>query len=125
MSDEFILSMELKCPFCQNHLWQDGHRYIQDVGWSYKNHCSSIACMINNDVPRYVCRVDTKGNLCYEEYALGKFYVKVNHPPGMSFIYKLEHSVLLGEIEIERPLWLNFTNFEATLDKLQTLVIFS
>lgn len=94
---------------------------IDDLFYDYR--CFSIACMVNNDFPRYICGTDFKGNICWQEYALGGFYAKVNDYG--TRIYQLHSSMLVDEVKIPKPLWLNSTNSEWLLDKLKLWVTFS
>lgn len=116
-----------KCPFCQQPLYDDGVRHMsgkyEEDGEYYKYFCSSIKCMVNNDFPRYVDTMDCNGNIVEQEYALGTYYVKVGQDN--SRIYRLEVCMLHDEVTIARPIWLNSTNLDQTLDKLKLLVIFS
>jgi hypothetical protein len=75
--------------------------------------------MVNNDFPRYICGTDREGNVCWQEYATGRFYVKVSDKG--TRIYKLIACLLEDGIETDEALWLNPINFEATLDKVRGL----
>lgn len=85
----------------------------------HQNKCFSISCMVNNDFPRYICGTDKEGNMCWQEYALGKFYVKVSDSG--TRIYELVSCMLNDEVKVPYPLWLNHINSEETLDKLRGL----
>jgi len=85
--------------------------------------CTNESCQIEFQLPRYVAMVDYDGNYAVQEYALGKFYVKV-FPTG-TIIYKLSDYELINGIRIPRAIWLNPTNTAATLDKLGLCVTFS
>jgi hypothetical protein len=114
----------MNCPFCENELYKEGHKYIGNDGWYSKYTCSSIACMVNNDFPRYKILVSELDHSIEEqEYAIEDFYVKVSEHG--SHIYKLISCMLNDEVSIARPIWLNPTNFEETLDKLKIMVMFS
>ena len=78
-----------------------------------------IECMVNNDFPRYVCGTDTLNKLCWEEYALGHLYIKVND--NGTIIYKLISCMLVEEVKIPQALWFNPINSDADLDKLAAL----
>lgn len=114
----------MNCPFCQKELYQDGHEYIGNYGWYFKYSCNSIACMVNNDFPRYKLVVkESDSSISEQEYALGDFYVKVDLVN--TRIYKLVSCMLSGEVNIARALWLNPTNLDNMLDKLKLMVTFS
>lgn len=89
----------------------------------FKYCCTSIACMVNNDFPRYIEIVDVNGHIVKQEYAVGNFYVKVGED--ISLVYKLISCMLQDEVKIARALWLNPENSEQTLDKLKMLITFS
>jgi hypothetical protein len=116
-----------KCPFCQQDLYDNGLRRIigthEEDGEYYSYSCNSINCMVNNDFPRYVDTIDCNGNIFEQEYALDTYYVKVGR--NSSRIYQLHAAMLVDEVAIARPIWLNVTNFDQTLDKLKLWVIFS
>ncbi len=75
--------------------------------------------MVNNDFPRYRCGTDKEDELCWQEYALGGFYVKVSSEG--SRIFQLSSCILLQEVMIPQPLWLNPANLSADLDRLAAL----
>lgn len=75
--------------------------------------------MVNNDFPRYLCAVDKQDQLCWEEYALGGFYVKVSSEG--SRIFRLTSCLLNKEVMLPESLWLNPTNLGAALDRLAGL----
>ncbi len=104
----------MNCLFCHQELWKDDRK---DSGFKYS--CTSIACMVNNDFPRYICEINKEDKMCWQEYALGNFYVKVGDN-GTS-IYKLVACLLEDEVKVPQPLWLNPINSERTLDKLRGL----
>ena len=110
----------MNCPFCQLEMWTEERKKLD---FFYQYSCNSINCMVNNDFPRYLCGTDKDDNVCWQEYALGDFYVKVSDYG--SLIYKLTSCMLEDEVKISRPLWLNPTNFDHTLDKLKLMVTFS
>ena len=110
----------MNCLFCQQEMWTDEHKKLD---FFYRYSCNSIACMVNSDFPRYICSTDKDGAICWQEYALGNFYVKVSDNGRL--IYKLISCMLDGEVKIARPLWLNPTNLDYTLDKLKLMVTFS
>jgi len=110
----------MNCLFCKQDM-NVGERTKLDFFYRYT--CYSIECMVNNDFPRYICGTDKEGSVCWQEYALGSFYVKVSD--NGCLIYRLESCMLTNEIKIARPLWLNPTNFDHTLDKLKLMVTFS
>lgn len=116
-----------RCPFCQQEMYNDGIKFMpgtyEEDGEFHKYFCSSIACMVNNDFPRYVDVLDCNGNIVEQEYALGNYYVKVGR--NNSRIYRLEVCMLHDEVSIGRSVWLNPTNLDQTLDKLKMWVIFS
>jgi hypothetical protein len=116
-----------KCPFCQQDLYDNGLKRVigtyEEDGEFYTYCCTSIKCMVNNDFPRYIDTIDCNGNIVEQEYALGNYYVKVGW--GTSRIYHLVACMLRDEVTIARPVWLNSTNFDQTLDKLKLWVIFS
>jgi hypothetical protein len=85
----------------------------------YQNKCFSIKCMVNNDFPRYICGTDKDDNICWQEYAAGQFYVKVSDEG--TRVYRLISCMLTEDIKVPEALWLNPTNFDATLDKVQGL----
>lgn len=75
--------------------------------------------MVNNDFPRYLCGTDRDSRLCWEEYALGGFYVKVSSEG--SRLFKLTSCILDDEVMLPEPLWLNPTNLSSALDRLAAL----
>lgn len=86
----------------------------------FRNHsCNNLNCMVNNDFPRYICGLDKQDGLCWEEYALGSFYVKVSSEG--SRIYRLNSCILLKEVKLPEPLWLNTANLRYSLDRLAAL----
>lgn len=114
----------MNCLFCQQELYSDGLRWYfgtQSVEGTerYKYSCSSIACMVHNDFPRYICETDKDGNICWQEYAAGHVYVKVSDAG--SKLYRLVSCMLTEDVQVPEALWLNSTNFEATLDKVRGL----
>lgn len=106
----------MNCLFCQQEMWTDEDR-TSDLIIKYS--CTSIKCMVNNDFPRYICGTDKENNICFQEYAIGKFYIKVNDY-GTS-IYELIACMLDDEVKVPQSLWLNSTNSERLLDKLRGL----
>jgi hypothetical protein len=112
----------MKCPFCQEKLWQDGYQKLGIAGWQFDYSCNSISCMINNDFPRYKCSIGPD-KMYNQEYGLGTFYVKVDTTG--STIYLLKGYMLVDGVSLPRPFWLNFTNMAETLDKLKLIAIFS
>jgi len=111
----------MNCLFCQQEMHKEPKVPIDDLFYDYR--CFSIACMVNNDFPRYICGTDSGGKICWQEYALGGFYAKVSDM-GTS-IYGLRSAMLVDEVRIDRPLWINSTNLDWTLDKLKLLITFS
>lgn len=113
--------MEMNCPFCQDIMYENDRRLI--TGQVVKKYaCHNDSCAVNNDISRYhFSTID--GKIYKEEYALGNFYVKVFLEG--SYIYRLNHCFLEGEISVPRPLWLNVTNTAETLDKLKLMATFS
>jgi len=103
----------MNCLFCQQEMWVDNYQVIKTIS------CNSIDCMVNNDFSRYRCGTDTLDKLCWQEYALGHLYVKVNDN-GTS-IYRLVSCMLVEEVKVPQALWLNPINLEATLDRLTGL----
>jgi hypothetical protein len=91
----------------------------EEDGKFHKYSCRSIACMVNNDFPRYLDVRTYNGKIIEQEYATGSFYAKVF--PDQTKIYRLMSCMLVDEVKIEQPLWLNSINFENTLDKVQGL----
>lgn len=81
--------------------------------------CNNLNCMVNNDFPRYLCATDKDDKLCWEEYALGGFYVKVSSQG--SRIFELTSCVLNKEVVLPESLWLNPINLGSALDKLAAL----
>lgn len=106
----------MNCLFCKQEMWTEESG--PDLLF-YQNKCFSIACMVNNDFPRYICGTDREGNICWQEYASGRFYVKVSDTG--TRIYRLLSYLLEDGVETSETLWLNPTNFEATLDKVRGL----
>lgn len=111
----------MNCLFCQQEMSCD--KKVNDESLFYDYRCFSIQCMVNNDFPRYICGTDREGNICWQEYALGNFYAKVSDFG--SHIYQLRSAMLVDEVKVSRPFWLNSTNFEQVLDKLKLCVTFS
>ncbi len=106
----------MNCLFCHQEMWSEDKKSCDLI---LKYSCTSISCMVNNDFPRYMCGTDSEGKMCWQEYALGKFYVKVNDY-GTS-IYKLIACMLDDEVKVPQSLWLNPINSEQTLDRLRGL----
>jgi len=111
----------MNCLFCNQEMWND--ESTKQPMLFIHNSCNSLTCMVNMDFPRYICGTDKDGNVCYQEYAIGDFYVKVSDVG--SRIYKLISCMLEDEIKIERPMWIDATNLDWTLDKLKLWAIFS
>lgn len=111
----------MNCLFCNQEMYTDKKISGDDIFNDYR--CFSITCMVNNDFPRYICGTDSSDKICWQEYALGNFYAKVSDFG--TRIYKLRSSMLMDEVKIARPLWLNSTNSEWLLDKLKLWVTFS
>ncbi len=108
----------MKCLFCGQDMWTE----TQSTGpymlfADYR--CFSIQCMINNDFPRYICLTDKDGNLCSQEYSGHNFYAKVSDQG--TTIYRLRSAMLTEDVKVPEALWINPTNFEEALDKLQGL----
>jgi hypothetical protein len=81
--------------------------------------CNNLNCMVNNDFPRYLCGYDTQDQLCWEEYALGGFYVKVSSEG--SRVFQLSSCILNKEVILPEALWLNPINLGPALDRLAAL----
>lgn len=111
----------MNCPFCHQEMYFDGYA-LGRFGETENFTCGTIACLVNQDWPRYKCQI-AHGLMVQQEYALGDFYVKVYDE--YSLIYQVRACMLFDQVKIARQLWLNPTNFEQTLDKLKLLVIFS
>ena len=112
----------MNCVFCNKEMWME-EKVSDGDDLFYDYRCFSIACMVNNDFPRYICGTDKEGNICWQEYALGKLYAKVSDFG--TRIYALRASMLLDEVKVPKPFWLNSTNSEWLLDKLKLWVTFS
>lgn len=106
----------MNCLFCQQKMWSEEPG--PDLLF-HQNKCFSISCMVNNDFPRYICGTDKDGNVCWQEYATGRFYVKVSDSG--SSIYQLVSCMLTQGVRAPEALWLNAINFETTLDKVRGL----
>lgn len=121
------MSFSHKCPFCKEELYNDGLKHMpgkyEEDGEFTQYTCRSFMCMINNDFPRYKDVLDCNGRIVLQEYGVGKYYVKVS-PEGTS-VYGLISYLLVNEVKIARAIWLNVTNWQETLDKLNILVTFS
>ena len=109
----------MNCLFCHQEMWDD--KFTDGLFTRYS--CDSIRCMLRNDFPRYICGTDKGGRICWQEYGLGDFYVKVSDYG--TRIYKLVAAMLEDEVSISRPMWINPENLDETLDKLKMWVIFS
>jgi hypothetical protein len=106
----------MNCPFCKQEMYFDGDRK-SDLLRQYS--CNNLNCMVNNDFPRYLCGTDKENKLCWEEYALGGFYVKVSTEG--STIFQLTSCILNKEVMLPESLWLNPTNLGPALDRLAAL----
>lgn len=106
----------MNCPFCQQDMYFDGERKT-DLLRQYS--CCNLNCMVNNDFPRYRCGTDKADQLCWEDYALGGFYVKVSDQG--SRLFKLTSCLLLDEVMLPESLWLNVANLSTSLDRLAAL----
>lgn len=105
----------MKCLFCQQEMWSD--ESTKQPMLFIQHSCTSIACMVNNDFPRYICGTDKDGMVCWQEYALGDYYVKVSDQG--SRIFTLTACVLNEEVKLEEPLWLDSENLDVYLDKIK------
>ena len=67
------------------------------------------------------------GEMVSRVYAIGIWYVRVYRSVngGHSSVFRLEGPLLLDEVEVERGLWLNVENSDATLTRIQTLLNFA
>ena len=106
----------MNCPFCKLEMYFDGEKE-RDLISNYS--CNNLNCMVNNDFPRYLCAVDKQHKVCWEEYALGGFYVKVTDEG--SRIFQLTSCLLNKEVMVPESLWLNPINLGPSLDKLAAL----
>ncbi len=106
----------MNCLFCHQEMWTDE---CKDSDLLLKYSCTSIACMVNNDFPRYIVGTDKEEKVCWQEYAIGNFYLKVN--ANETSIYKLIACMLDDEVKVPYPLWLNDINSDRTLDKVRGL----
>lgn len=119
----------MKCPFCEcpiktHDMYDKACDWLKVAKprWTYYQ-CNEENCWDNGEFPRYMAMRDHNNNLISEEYIIGNFYVKV-YPTG-TLIYKNVGGLLVDEVKVPTPIWLNVINIEATLDRLKMCVIFS
>ena len=112
----------MNCPFCKQEMYFNGH-VLGDNGECEEYACHSIPCLVNTEYPRYKCQIDEGKKIVGEEYMLGTFYVEVYEDT--TLIQRLQSGMLFDQVKIHRPIFLNPTNSDQTLDKLKLLVIFS
>lgn len=112
----------MNCLFCNREMYLETLVGNETKNWKHYR-CNQEDCWYNGEFSRYVALVNEKGEFATQEYGLGPFYVKVY--PGGSVISRVLGYILTDDVKIPRPLWLNVTNMDATLDKLKFCVIFS
>jgi len=95
-------------------------------GWKQLS-CHNFECYVPGEFPRYLAVLDEQGEVVSREYAIGTYYVKVyrSESGGHCSVYRLEGLLLLDEVEVERAIWLNVENTDATLTRLRTLLTFA
>ena len=114
-----------KCPFCERPVKRSTYAkgILPNILAYTSVSCNEESCWVEGEFPRYMELLDERGNMLSQEYALDTFYAKV-YPNG-TCIYRMMSCMLMDEVKIQRALWLNLTNTDATLDKLKFCVTFS
>lgn len=111
----------MKCPLCQVEML---HRKTSHYAQYEEDLCVAPDC-INKDMPRYIRKYHPNGDVCYEEFMVGKYFVRVLHTDNQTIISELKASMYFTIITLPKAIIFNLENKEATVDKLNLLVTFS
>ena len=122
----------MNCPFCNTPLREFANFPLTDeYTSSYIKHlgCPSTDCRINDFAIRYRCYIIDDKEIVYEDYILDNFYVQVSARFQSTSIYEIIKTTAATTtrdiVSVRKTIWLNYTNWQETLDKLKVCVIFS
>lgn len=107
----------MECPFCNRKLKEQSDEVFTDA-WC--DRCDEY------DFARYRAKYFTADDELYsEEFAIGEFFVRVNHRLKLTIIHKLEACILTDSFRISQAVKFNLKNCRKTLDKLRVWATFS
>lgn len=106
----------MNCPFCDAEM----------EFWDYTNErCANKECRCHG-MSRYIRYNNSIGDLVGEIIILtDTMYVTVDYEEDTTTVSKLDIVVISDHIKLPRALRLDLKNYQAALDKIKTLLIFS